>query len=447
VVHSFTGEAAVEDVFRWIEGFINFERGQISKGFRLDRTQALASLAGNPEKAYPTLHVAGSKGKGSVTTMIASILDAGGLKTGLYVSPHVVDYRERVSLARGPFPEEIYASAGDELKSALDRAVAAEAIDEPTFFELMTTLFFLCCRRAGCGAAAVETGMGGRLDSTNIVDPLVSVLTPIELEHTEYLGNTIAAIAGEKAGIIKRGRPAVAAPQKPEALAVFRKAASERGAPFRYLPEEASVSGIRVDREGTSARIEFADKRLFPAPLDVRLHLVGEIQAGNAALTALASRLAIPDLSDAAVVEGLRRATLPARFERVREDPPAVVDGAHTAASAEIAARTFSALYGDGGVLLFGCAIDKDAAAMAERLAPRFSRVIVTRPGDFKKSDPAAAAEAFRARHGRVELVEDTAEAVGCAFDSAKELGLPLLATGSFYLAAIVRAAAGKMQG
>ena len=436
----------MEDVFRWIEGFINFERGQTSKGFRLDRTQALARMAGNPEKAYPTLHVAGSKGKGSVTTMIASILDAAGFKTGLYVSPHVVDYRERISLARGPFPEEIYTSAGDELKSALDRAVAESAMEEPTFFELMTTLFFLCCRRAGCDAAAVETGMGGRLDSTNILDPLVSVLTPIELEHTEYLGDTIPAIAGEKAGIIKPGRPAVVSPQKPEALAVFRRVASERGAPLRYLPEEVSVTRVRVDREGTSARFEFADRRLFPAPLDLRLRLVGGIQAGNAALAALASRLAFPDLSDAAIAEGLGRATLPARFERVSDRPRAVVDGAHTAASVEIAGRTFSELYGDGGVLLFGCAIDKDPEAMSDRLAPRFSRVVVTKPGDFKKSDPETAAAAFRRLHGAVELVESTAEAVERAFALARELDLPLLVTGSFYLAAIARESAPKYQ-
>lgn len=432
----------MEDVFRWIEGFINFERGQTSKGFRLDRTQTLARLAGNPDKAYPAVHVAGSKGKGSTTTMIASILDAAGIKTGLYVSPHVVDYRERVGLARGPFPDEVYAEAGEELKSIVDRAAAEGAIDEPTFFELMTMLFFLCCRRAGCGAAAVETGMGGRLDSTNIVDPLVSVLTPIELEHTEYLGTTIAAIAGEKAGIVKPGRPVAVAPQRAEALAVFRSAAADRGAPFRYLPEEAAVTRLRLDRDGTSARIEFADRSLFPAPIDLRLRLVGEIQANNAALAALAVRLAFPEVPDAAVVEGLERTTLPARFERVSLKPPAIVDGAHTAISVEIAAKTFSGLYGEGGVLLFGCAIDKDVVSMAKILAPLFSRVIVTRPGDFKKSDPEAAFRAFASLHGRVELVDRTADAVGLAFGLARGLDLPLLATGSFYLAALARAAA-----
>ncbi len=429
----------MDDVFRWIEGFINFERGQVSKAFRLDRTEALVRRCGNPERAFPTVHVAGSKGKGSTTTMIASIMDAAGIRTGLYVSPHVVDYRERVGLAGGPFPEDIYAQAGQELKAAVEAAAADGTIEEPTFFELMTTLFFLCCRRAGCGAAAVETGMGGRLDSTNVVVPRISVLTPIELEHTEYLGSTIELIAAEKAGIIKPGVPAAAAPQKDEALQVFRRACAARGSPLRYLPEEVSATGIRVDRNGTLARLEFADRTLFPEPIELRLRLVGDIQVQNAALAALAVRLSFPDIPASAVVSGLERTTLPARFELVSADPPAVVDGAHTAASVRIAADTFAELYGEGGVLLFACAADKDAGAMARILAPRFSRILVTKPGDFKKSDPEAAFGAFQALGAPVELLPETSSAVRKAFSLASDLKVPLLVTGSFYLAAIAR--------
>lgn len=432
----------MDDVFGWIDTFINFERGQTSKSFRLDRIELLARLAGNPERCCPAVHVAGSKGKGSTTTMIASILAEAGLKTGLYVSPHVVDYRERVGLHGGPFPEAVYAQAGGELKAALDRALAAGGLpggEEPTFFELMTMLFFLCCRRAGCAAAAVETGMGGRLDATNILDPLVSVLTPIELEHAEYLGGTIAEIAAEKAGIVKAGRPVVAAAQRDEALAVFRKTAAERGSPLRYLPEEASLDGLAVDRDGTRARVTFRDRSLFPDPLAFRLRLVGKIQAANAALAALAVRLAFPSVSDAAIVTGLEKAALPARFERVSLDPAVVVDGAHTAASAELAAETFAELYGSGGVLLFGCALGKDAESMARILSPRFSRVVVTRPGDFKKSDPESVFRTFSAVHGSVELVPDAGAATERAFALAEREGLPLLAAGSFYLAALVR--------
>ncbi|MFA6504515.1 MAG: Mur ligase family protein [Treponemataceae bacterium] len=433
----------MKDVFGWIDGFINFERGQTSKSFRLDRTELLARLAGNPELSYPTIHVAGSKGKGSTTTMIASVLDAAGMKTGLYVSPHIVDYRERVGLWNGPFSEEIYEAAGDELKAILDQALSPGHFmpgdEEPTFFELMTMLFFLSCRRAGCVAAAVETGMGGRLDSTNIVMPLASVITPIELEHTEYLGNTIAAIAGEKAGIIKQGRPLILAPQKEEALAVFKARARETGSLVRYLPEQTSITRVGVDRDGTAARIEFTDRKLYSRPLDLRLRLVGEIQASNAALAALAVRVAFPDIPDAAVIAGLERATLPARFERVSDRPLVIVDGAHTEASAKLAANTFTTLYGEGGLLLFGCALGKDVAAMARILAPNFSRVIVTKPGDFKKSIPEEAFRAFSAYHDHVELIENTTKAVEYAFGIALGQNLPLLVTGSFYLAALAR--------
>lgn len=440
--------ASSADVFRWMDGFINMERGQSSKSFRLDRMELLVALAGRPDRACPTIHVAGSKGKGSTTTMIASILDAAGLKTGRYVSPHVVDYSERVGLARGPFPEEVYIRAGEETREILDRALAAgpggrspylPGGEEPTFFELMTLLFFLCCRRASCAAAAVETGMGGRLDATNVVDPEASVITPIELEHTEFLGSTLAAIAAEKAGIIKEGRPVVVAGQEGEALDVFARVAAERGSPLRYAPEEARLKDVRVSREGTRARIEFADPALFPSPLDIELSLVGEIQAQNAALAALAVRTAFPRIADEAILRGLAAATLPARFERVSEDPPVVVDGAHTARSVRIAADAFVPLYGDGGILLFACALGKDVRAMAEALAPRFSRVIVTRPGDFKKSDPQEAYRAFALLHPRTELVDDPEEATARAVALGREAALPVLATGSFYLAAIAR--------
>ena len=436
------------DVFRWLDGFINLERGQSRNSFRLDRMELLSRLAGNPELTAPAIHVAGSKGKGSVTTMIASILDAAGLSTGLYVSPHVTDYRERVGFAHGPFPESLYAAAGEELRSVVAAAlgdlknpVGADfpGGEEPTFFELMTLLFFLCSRRAECQALAVETGMGGRLDATNIVDPAASVITPIELEHTEYLGTTIEAIAGEKAGIIKRGKPVVVSSQESAALSVFRASAAALGSPFRYLPEEARIDGIAVDRKGTSARLIYSDREIFPRPLDIRLSLVGEVQAQNAALAALAVRLAFPEVADETIVAGLARATLPARFESVSDNPPVVIDGAHTERSVRIASNTFSALYGDGGILLFGCASGKDVDAMARILASRFSRIIVTTPGTFKKSDPEIAHHAFISRGVPAELIPRTEEAIDTALSEAGKRGCPLLVVGSFYLAAAIR--------
>ncbi|MDR0760472.1 MAG: tetrahydrofolate synthase, partial [Treponema sp.] len=182
------------DVFAWLSGFINLERGQSSKSFRLERMEFLSGMAGHPEKSAPVIHVAGSKGKGSVTGMIAAMLEQWGKKTARYTSPHVSEYRERIALDGGFFEESCYIAAGEELRELLravpERGEKAAALfnpafphgEEPSFFELLTLYIFLCARRARCDVMVVETGMGGRLDATNIVDPLVSVITSIELE-------------------------------------------------------------------------------------------------------------------------------------------------------------------------------------------------------------------------------------------------------------------------
>ncbi|MDR1863135.1 MAG: tetrahydrofolate synthase, partial [Treponema sp.] len=260
---SFPSSAAV---FDWISSFPNVERGRSPGGplqpasFDLHRMQVLAELAGNPERSAESIHIAGSKGKGSVTGMIASILEAAGIKAARYMSPHVTDYRERICLGNNFFDESLYIDGGNELKTLLTEvkkgntafASAFAAGGEPTVFELLTLYFFLCARRAGAGYMAVETGLGGRLDSTNIVDPLISIITGIELEHTDYLGNTLTAIAGEKAGIIKKRKPLALAEQSPEVLDVFREKAAEMDAPLYYFPDYVRIENTKVHREGTN---------------------------------------------------------------------------------------------------------------------------------------------------------------------------------------------------
>ncbi|MDR1106916.1 MAG: tetrahydrofolate synthase, partial [Treponema sp.] len=362
-------------VFDWISRFINLEKGPGGPGgktFRLDRMEALAEAAGHPERCAPVIHVAGSKGKGTVTGMIAAILESGGLRTARYMSPDLGDRRERITMGNVFFDEKTYALAGRELIRAEEKAVrgaaGAEGLfnadgEEPTFFELMTLYFFLCAREARSGAMALETGLGGRLDATNIVDPLVSVITLIEKEHTEYLGNTIEEIAGEKAGIIKRGKPLILAEQPPEALEVFRKKAELSGSPLLYLPERAIVKDLRVSRAGTHFTVDFpgTPPGSFPG---LFVPIPGEVQAYNAALALLAVKTAFPALDTAAAAKALAGFTLPGRFEKVSENPVVIIDGAHTAGSAGQCAKTFAGLYGRG-VLLFGCAEGKDAAGMA----------------------------------------------------------------------------------
>jgi dihydrofolate synthase/folylpolyglutamate synthase len=453
---SFSGS---QDVFEWLSGFINFERGLSAKAFRLDRMHILADLAGHPERCAPVIHVAGSKGKGSITTMIAAMLHEAGYRTGRYVSPHVTEYRERVSRSERFFDESVYAAAGEELRNLVTKAVQEYPAlfdpespegEAPTFFELLTLYFFLCCRQDRCEAMVVETGMGGRLDATNIVDPLVSVISPIELEHTQYLGSTIAAIAGEKAGIIKRGRPVVLSEQRPEALDVFRKTAAERGSPVWYIPDLAEVIDLRVSRNGTRFFINMKDVPQSPLqfdecsqPFEIELSLIGAIQAQNAIQALTAVRVAFPAIPVEPLLRGLKATQLPGRFEGVHESPAVIIDGAHTPRSVNLCTETFVNLYGKGNILLFGCAADKDSAAMARILIPHFSHIIITRPGSFKQSEPERIIKDFtETREGftvDIEGIPDTKKAIERAYFLAQTLQKPLLVTGSFYLAAEVR--------
>ncbi|MDR1972054.1 MAG: tetrahydrofolate synthase [Treponema sp.] len=436
------------DVFAWIARFISMGRGQSYKSFRLDRMRVLCRLSGNPEQAAPVIHVAGSKGKGSVTGMIAAILEASGYKTARYTSPDVMEKRERITMGNRFFDESVYVQAGEELAETVGKLSGLTGPDgrlfdpgrdegeEVTFFELMTVYFFLCARIARCDAMAVETGMGGRLDATNIVKPLAAVITLIELEHTEYLGTTLAAVAGEKAGIVKARVPLILAAQEDEALEVFRAETRAQDAPLLYFPEHAELSAIRLSKAGTSFRLRLQEGR---QELPLSIKIPGEVQAMNAGLAVLAAERAFPRINAAAIREGLENFSLPARFEQILADPELVIDGAHTPKSMEQCCRTFISLYGEGGTLIFGCAEGKNAAAMADILAPRFSRIIITAPGTFKKSSPADLYRIFSKKIKRetaLLLIPDTAAAIDHALDPTRG---PVLGTGSFYLAAEIR--------
>jgi dihydrofolate synthase/folylpolyglutamate synthase len=444
------------EVFAWLSRFINLEQGQTPSSFRPERMEILASLAGHPEKSAPLIHVAGSKGKGSVTGMIARVLGAAGFRTARYMSPHVTEYRERITVGDAFFDEVLYAAAGNELRLLVEtlgdkskpeyRLFNGGAGEGPTFFELLTLYFFLCARLGRCDAMAVETGMGGRLDPTNVVDPLASVITVIELEHTEFLGNTLAAVAGEKAGIIKFRKPLILAEQSGEALELFVKTAAAREAPLWYFPDMAAIENLKIHRGGTDFTLVFKNAGEKALPLDLSIGIPGEIQAKNAGLAVLALKAAFPSINNEVIRRGLKNFKLPARFERVLEDPPVIIDGAHTPKSVELCLNTFTSLYGTGGVLIFGCAAGKDAGAMARFLLPHFSRIIITTPGTFKISEPGKVYEIFTrlSQSGGTDgeaviYIQETEKAIQYALDQSRKQRLPVLGIGSFYLAAEIR--------
>jgi dihydrofolate synthase/folylpolyglutamate synthase len=388
--------------------------------------------------------------------MISAVLEAAGKRPGRYLSPHVVDWRERICLGGSFFSGAAYAEAGNELFRLYGdyRSLKSGFCGEPTFFELITLLFFLCSRNARCGCMVAETGLGGRLDATNIVEPRVTVISAIEKEHTEYLGGSVEKIAEEKAGIVKRHKPLALAEQSETVLEIFRAKAGEQEAPLLYLPRAAAVKNTRLTKNGTAFSLMFTDPEFAGLSADYSLGVPGAVYAKNAALALLAAKKAFPDLSVDEARSGLAAFRLPARFEALDAGTglPFIADGAHTPHSAALCAETFGELYGSGGILLFGCAKGKDAEGMAESLLPHFSTVIITSPGTFRESDPEEAYGAFcrkastfpAASRPSVSIVTDTKNAFEKALQTASEKKLPVLACGSFYLAGEVIRLAGR---
>jgi dihydrofolate synthase/folylpolyglutamate synthase len=429
--------ATTEDVFDYLMGFVNVEKGQKTV-FKLDRMRSLAQDLGSPERAYTTVHVAGSKGKGSVSAMLSRILEAQGHVTGLYTSPHLLRWKERISLAGDEIPEDVLIAAMEEVLPLVDGKKAADFVGNelPTYFELTTLVAFLAYRSLGCDMAVIETGLGGRLDSTNIVDSAVSVITPIELEHTEWLGDTIGKIAFEKAGIIKPGKPCVLSRQRPEALEVFERSCAERGSRLYRVDEAATIESVRMDRMGTEARIALPGFSGFESAEAYRTPLIGSVQAENMALAMIAALIVDPDLRPEAAQAGLARSVLPARFQILDLKPPVVLDGAHTPASIRLCLESFDRLFPGPADLVFACALDKKHEEMAAILRGRFRSVTITRPGTFKQSYPGRVAASFGLASGGCALIEDTKEALQNGREAAAREGIPLLVAGSFYLCA-----------
>ena len=430
----------------WLGNFLDYERIREKKEFSLETMRFLVNRFKHPENAFKSIHVAGSKGKGSVTTMMACILETAGKKTGIYTSPHILDFTERISSPSGPFTDEIYGRAGDIIVPLVDSIIPGSIPGDmdPTWFELVTLFAFVTFKEAGLEWAVIETGLGGRLDATNVVHPEACVITPIELEHTEYLGNTITQIAGEKAGIIKDGIPVFISGQKPAARSVFEETAARHCVPLFSMEEAVKSIGAKVAADGLSVDISF--NRLpggaqFTRNLHTKLRLVGEIQAKNAALAAYTVKYLFPDMNEETIEEGLSHAWLPGRFEIVPGSSPIILDGAHTVQSMTLTLETFRRIYTSDAHLVFACAADKNVDLMAELFREGFSSITITRPGERKQSDISHAEAAFRhvfsdEKAAILHVDTDYATVLQEAFETAYKTGIPLLVTGSFYLVA-----------
>lgn len=439
--------------YEWLDNYLNYERIPKKGEFSLETMKFLIERFKHPETSFNSVHVAGSKGKGSISAMIANIIQTSGIQTGLYTSPHMNDFAERVSTPVGLFPDEIYAKACDIIVPLVD-SIIPDTIPgniDPTWFELVTLFAFIVFREAGMPWAVIETGLGGRLDATNVIIPKACVLTPIELEHTEYLGNTIEKIAFEKAGIIKEGIPVFIAKQKSMARNIFEQEAKKKHSLTFSMDDAVKRMSANITEGRLDVSIEFnwiPGGPTFARPIRTSLAMPSEIQAENAALAAYTAKYLFPDINEGDIEAGLSRAWLPGRFEiitpRQYEDMPIVLDGAHTIQSVKITLETFKKIYTEKAHLLFACAADKDVDSIAALFVEGFSRITVTRPGEKKSSDIDRAGHAFTRLlegHREIELIidGDYEYAIKNSIQKAKKTLVPLLVIGSFYLVSEVK--------
>lgn len=332
--------------------------------YNLDRTRSLLEALGHPERAFASVHIAGTKGKGSTAHMLESIFLAAGVRTGLYTSPHLVRLFERIRIGGREIRERDFLAAMNAMRRAMDRV-------RPTFFETLTVAAFWLFRRARVERAIVEVGLGGRLDATNVIVPDLAIVTTIDFDHTELLGNTLARIAREKAGILKPGVPAITSERKREPLAVIEREARRLGCPLARLGRELRLPSVRSGRV-----VEFELEVDGKAVAKARLKAPGRHQAENAALAAAAAlRLGV---SRRFVERGLARVRLPARIEVVRRRPEVIVDSAHNVVSMRALRRSLWPR--DGRCwLVFGASRDKDFGAMLRELKGVADVALLTR--------------------------------------------------------------------
>ncbi len=357
----------------YLYSFVDYSLKHISElakaEFNLDRMFALMEELGNPQEQYPIIHVAGTKGKGSVAALCASALKAAGYKTGLYTSPHLWDYTERIQINGEPISHEQLIELVEEVKPAVAK------IPKLTTFEITTALGFLAFDKNDVNAAVIEVGLGGRLDATNIVTPKVSVITSLSYDHMAVLGNTLAEIAGEKAGIIKEGVPVVSAPQTDEALQVLERIAKVKNSLFILVGNDVKFERLASSLDGQELAVSHQQ-----SAVRLRIPLLGSHQIENAAIAYAALKTSSIPISEEAIQKGFSEVKWPARFEILRREPPVVIDSAHNRDSALRLRQTLDEYFPEIPVILIFCALeDKDITGILEELKPRLERVVATR--------------------------------------------------------------------
>ncbi len=437
-----TGTESYRAALRLIHDRSALERGYISdqhsgqggpeRGLR--RTRAALDALGAPDRHYPIVHIAGSKGKGSTAAFVASIGRAAGDRTGLFTSPHLHSFRERIAIDGGSVDETVFAGLAFTCARAIDQLEREQPeLGRFTAFELLTVMGLLAFAESACDLGVVEVGLGGSFDSTNAITPAVAIITRLDLEHTQILGESIEEIATNKAGIIEPSVPVITAAQVPAAMAVIDATATRLNAPLFVYRHDFSATGTWQDFTWTDPSRTFTH---------LRSGMAGPHQMENAAL-AIAAWQRLPragrEASDRAVRVGLETASLPGRFERITaHDRHWILDGAHTPVAASALAIEVLAETGGPVVTIAGFLDDKHPEPFLEALAPAISASILTAPRNPRALAPESVVQTAPASIARVELGPNLETALRMAKHRTPP-ALPILITGSLALVAEAR--------
>jgi dihydrofolate synthase/folylpolyglutamate synthase len=403
--------------------------------FDLGNIRALGERMGRPHRAVPCAHIAGTNGKGSTALLLDSILRAAGYRSGLYTSPHLVRINERIRVDGEEISDADFATAFTRVQTLIEQMLASgELAAHPTYFECVTAMAFEHFTRAGAGFAVYEVGMGGRLDSTNIVEPEVAVITQVDFDHEEYLGHSIEQIAEEKAGIIKPGAWVVSAAENAAAAAVIRQRAREQNAHLVEALEDYRIADVKADVRGTRFTLHCPRDAWS---IELRLTLPGRYQLRNALAAVAAARVLAARgfaVDDGAISRGIAAARWPGRLQQVQERPAVFLDGTHNPAGAKELVEFWKEQFAGRKIhLLFGAMRDKAVDEIAGLLYPKAETVIATAPHQARAISPQALAEITGHLARRIEVVPEPEEAL----ERAMELAGPddiVFATGSLYL-------------
>ncbi len=430
------GAMDYKGALEYILSFTDFERapGTVysAANFDLRRMEELLGRLGNPHLGARSIQVAGTKGKGSTAAMIASALGAAAYKTGFYTSPHLHTFRERISINGEAIGAQEMADMVERLRPEVEAVNRRGAYGELTTFEILTAIAFTYFKDKAVDFQVLEVGLGGRLDATNVVEPVVAVITSISFDHAEVLGSSLAQIAGEKAGIIKQGVAVVISPQRREAERVIEKACGEEGARLITVGRDITWEKLSADIRGQWLRVKGK-----AGSYELFIPLLGDHQLENAA-TAIAALEAL-HIPAESIAQGLARVNWPGRLEVLRDEPIFLVDAAHNADSARRLREAIKQYFDFGQlILIVGASGDKDIAGMARELAPISSLAIVTRSRHPRALEPSLLVEEFRGHGIRAEVAESVAEAASCALALAEPRDL-ICATGSLFVAAEAR--------